>query len=517
MAEELLGGLNSYKSEPAPEVLSDQPQEEVAPAPTKVVGTTLLDKSLSDYEKQSLLLNQQIQKMVDSYGTRTGSTVNPKLAALSEGLGTDTPFFSTAFSKGIAGMAKAESEEEKQRREDAKMRLELMKMSADMSKSEMTRQLMGQLADAVANSDTEKVNAINLQLAKVTGDPKYAEAISAETARKVRKQAFSSIFPTKEVTDPKTGEVKKVMEFNPSALSDLLKKSDDPAKLSKEIAETAKEFRKNRMLGGDLGAEATPFDALAMMGSTPEIKAQAKYLAKQYQSGILDEDKANTLAQQMMQTNTSHMDRETAMYNNKVMQELQLDLKRDAAEQKKITKANEQKVAFDSAQDMMDQVDKIRQHKGRYSSIGKFDPRRVVPGTDEYDFDQELVTLKSKQFLASIQNMRGMGALSDAEGRKVESALAALNPGMSRKSFNDSLDMIDKYMTRAKDNAARIARGEPPIFTDPKTGKEYEGKVPPSWGEKTINAKPSESAPAEATPKGEPKVIRYDAQGKRIS
>jgi hypothetical protein len=380
----------------------------------------------------------------------------------------------------------------------------------------MTRQLMGQLADAVANNDTEKVNAINLQLAKVTGDPKYAEAIAADTAKKVKREAFSSIFPTKEVTDSKTGETKKIMEFNPAALSELLKKSDDPAKLSKEIAETAKEFRKNRMFVGDLSAESTPFDALVIMGSTPAIKAQATHLAKQYQSGILDEDKANTLAQQMLQTNVAHMDRESAMYNTRVMQELQLDLKRDAAEQKKVTKANEQKVAFDVAQDMKDQVDKIRNHPGRYSSVGKFDPRRIVPGSDEYNFDEQLTTLKSKQFLATIQNMRGLGALSDAEGKKVESALAALNPGMSRKAFEDSLNEIDKYMNRAQENAARIARGEPPVFLDPKTGKEYEGKAPLSWGEKTINAKPSESAPAEATPKGAPKVIKYNEKGERI-
>lgn len=518
MAIDTQGGLNSLIASDQPETLEQASMIEETPAPpTKVASTNLLDKSLSDYEKQSLLLNNQIQKMIESYGTRTQPSVDPQLAALSEGLGSDTPYFSVAFGRGVAGMSKASSEEERQRREDAKMRLELMKMGSDMSKSDLTRQLMGQLADAVANNDTEKVNAINLQLAKVTGDPKYAEAIAADTAKKVKREAFSTIFPMKEVTDPKTGEVKKIMEFNPSALSDLLKKSDDPAKLSKEIAETAKEFRKNRMFTGDLSGDPTPFDALAIMGSSPEIKAQAKHLAKQYQSGLLDEDKANTLAQQMLTTSVAHMDRASQLASTNLFHEIQMGFKQDAAEEKKRAKANEQKVAFDVAQDMKDQVDKIRNHPGRYSSIGKFDPRRIVPGSDEYDFDEQLTTLKSKQFLATIQNMRGLGALSDAEGKKVESALAALNPAMSRKAFEESLNEIDKYMNRAQENAARIARGEPPIFVDPKTGKEYEGKVPPSWGEKAINAQPGESIPAESTSKGaSPKIIRYNEKGERI-
>ena len=68
-------------------------------------------------------------------------------------------------------------------------------------------------------------------------------------------------------------------------------------------------------------------------------------------------------------------------------------------------------------------------------------------------------------------------------------------------------------MQRAQENANRIASGQKPMFTDPNTGKDYEGEVPSQFGEKGFKAnKSTESKPKESTPK----VIRYNAKGERI-
>ena len=526
MMEDTIGGLNLYsqpqqvlESEAPQEILQPVAEDYVEPPKTKTIESDYLEKSLSDYSKQRDLLNNQIQKMIESYDLRQNKpTLDRELAAFGAEVA-DSPFFASGFSKGVARMADVRSDEEKRRLEEAKMRLELMKTGADLSKAdvefartEKVKGLMGQLAEAVAENDTDKISSINLQLAKLTGDPKFTEAIAGAKAKEIKRQAFSDIFSTKTITDDK-GQTKQVMEFNPYKLSEYLKKSSDPAQLSKEIVETAKEFRKNRMFTGDLSGDPTPFDALAIMGSTPEIKAQAKHLAKQYQSGLLDEDKANTLAQQMLTTSVAHMDRASQLASTNLFRDIQMGFKQDALEEKKTKRAQDQLTAFNSAGDVMKKIEELRVHPGRYSGLESLDPRRFIPGRDKYNFENKLSVIKSDLFLASIQNMRGLGALSDAEGRKVEGAIAALNPSMSKEAFESELNNIIFYMQRAQENANRIASGQKPIFTDPNTGKEYEGEVPSQFGEKGFKTnKSTESKPKESSPK----VIRYNAKGERI-
>jgi hypothetical protein len=73
------------------------------------------------------------------------------------------------------------------------------------------------------------------------------------------------------------------------------------------------DLRKSGMIEG-LSDNGSPFDAIAAMAppNMPAVKAQAERLAKQFKEGRLDEDKANTLAQQMLTMMTSSMDRQSA-------------------------------------------------------------------------------------------------------------------------------------------------------------------------------------------------------------
>jgi hypothetical protein len=88
------------------------------------------------------------------------------------------------------------------------------------------------------------------------------------------------------------------------------------------------DFRKAGMLGGET-KDATPFDALSIMATDPAIKLQAQNLAKKYSKGLIDEDKANTLAQQMLTLMTSSMDRRQAMQFQQAMQGIMLGLRQD--------------------------------------------------------------------------------------------------------------------------------------------------------------------------------------------
>lgn len=107
--------------------------------------------------------------------------------------------------------------------------------------------------------------------------------------------------------------------------------------------------------------------------------------------------------------------------------------------------------AIKSAQELL-------QHPGRQAGTGKSYLLSYVPGTDAYDFGAKLETLKAQVWLPMVEKMRGMGALSDAEGKKLAGAFEALDPKMTEagfeKSLNDALKQLqagrERMMTKTQ-------------------------------------------------------------------
>jgi hypothetical protein len=83
----------------------------------------------------------------------------------------------------------------------------------------------------------------------------------------------------------------------------------------------------------------------------------------------------------------------------------------------------------------------------------------VVPGTDAADFVANLDTMKAQVFLPMVQSMKGMGALSNAEGQKLTDAIGALDPKQSEASFKASLDRIVGDLTTYRDRGAPKSGG----------------------------------------------------------
>lgn len=81
----------------------------------------------------------------------------------------------------------------------------------------------------------------------------------------------------------------------------------------------------------------------------------------------------------------------------------------------------------------------------------------TLPGTDAADTEALVNTLSSQGFLTSIQQMKGMGALSDAEGKKISSAIASLDSKQSDKSARAAVKTIISVTQAAKDRLQRHA------------------------------------------------------------
>jgi len=111
--------------------------------------------------------------------------------------------------------------------------------------------------------------------------------------------------------------------------------------------------------------------------------------------------------------------------------------------------------AVDSYNTSLQSLDRLAKHPGLSAAVGATLQPRIpyvgeIPGTNKADFMAELDTFKSQTFFPMVQNLRGMGALSDAEGKKLTDAVGALNPNMSEKAFKESLTRIKADLTRAR-------------------------------------------------------------------
>lgn len=85
---------------------------------------------------------------------------------------------------------------------------------------------------------------------------------------------------------------------------------------------------------------------------------------------------------------------------------------------------------------------------------------RSVPGTAEYNFAKRVETLKSQAFMIGAQNLRGLGAMTEAEGKKVTDALGNLDLSQSTDQVAKQLAMI----AQSANNVAKTANRNAQIY-----------------------------------------------------
>ncbi|BBQ67237.1 phage DNA ejection protein [Klebsiella quasipneumoniae] len=75
-----------------------------------------------------------------------------------------------------------------------------------------------------------------------------------------------------------------------------------------------------------------------------------------------------------------------------------------------------------------------------------------VPGSAAADVQARLDTFKSQAFLSAVTAMKGMGALSDAEGKKLDAAVGSLQNSQSEEAFRRNGKVImDMYNQKRND------------------------------------------------------------------
>ena len=105
--------------------------------------------------------------------------------------------------------------------------------------------------------------------------------------------------------------------------------------------------------------------------------------------------------------------------------------------------------ALASYQTAVDTLGRLDKHPGFAEAVGAGWEKTgipfvgpIIPGTDRANFVAELDAFKAQTFLPMVQNLRGMGALSDTEGKKLADAVGALITDMGEKAFKESVRRI---------------------------------------------------------------------------
>lgn len=78
-----------------------------------------------------------------------------------------------------------------------------------------------------------------------------------------------------------------------------------------------------------------------------------------------------------------------------------------------------------------------------------------IPGTSENTFRKDVETLKSQVFLTQIEQMRGLGALTESEGAALKSSIASLDLNQGAASFKNNLNKIALVLNRAAKKAEK--------------------------------------------------------------
>ncbi|MFB0540258.1 phage DNA ejection protein [Citrobacter portucalensis] len=139
------------------------------------------------------------------------------------------------------------------------------------------------------------------------------------------------------------------------------------------------------------------------------------------------------------------LDRQIARETNQIKLDELKQKQADVRQKAEIAKADRQAAAqgaVDTFSTALDSLGEIEKSPGLSKAVGVRSAFPTVPGSDAANFEARLDTFKAQTFLPMVASLKGMGALSDAEGKKLSDAVGALSPKMSEDAFRASIGKI---------------------------------------------------------------------------
>ncbi|SSA01861.1 Gene 12 protein [Escherichia coli] len=180
------------------------------------------------------------------------------------------------------------------------------------------------------------------------------------------------------------------------------------------------------------------------------------------------------------------LDRQIARESNQLKLEELKQKQADVRQKADIARADRQAAAqgaVDTFSTALDSLNEIEQSPGLSKAVGIRSAFPTVPGSDAANFEARLDTFKAQTFLPMVQSLKGMGALSDAEGKKLSDAVGALSPKMSEKAFRDSIGMIRNQLESKLSTVKKQFDYQEPVQNIPRQQSTTGSNFSSLWGD----------------------------------
>lgn len=212
---------------------------------------------------------------------------------------------------------------------------------------------------------------------------------------------------------------------------------------------------------------------------------RAKTAAETANIGSQIETRAATLDIQREENRIRAMEADLKREDNDLKrQELQgkiddAKLKRDQLAREQESTANS---AFATVDRALDTIGDLKKHPGLAGNLGIRGVVPNVPGSDAANARALIDQLQSQGFLAEVDKMRGLGALTEAEGKKLTNAIGALDTKQDEAQFRKQLDSIQSQFDAARKNLAKkygvaAPDRDPVVLNSPRFGAITKSKL----------------------------------------
>ena len=316
------------------------------------------------------------------------------------------------------------------------------------------QQLLSQLDQSNPNS--------YLQVAKMaaqSGDPQFAMAIadagrqmqaSMATARKTTAEAQKAELTLSQETQLRDELSKLPPTATEADILSIVTRYGSPDKVLATLQASTDKAAQRDLLVSQQAERLSQQERLVK----DKLEAQAEQARKDNEAKLERARENNASKAELARISAEGRAAQNAITNS--IREQTLQIRQEAANEKKIAAERQQQgvvASFDSA---LDTLNTIANHPGKKSAVGFGGAQlSMIPGTDAAGFAAQLETFKAQTFLPQVQALKGMGALSDAEGKKLEAAVGALTQSMKQSEFDAQVVKIKSYLQAARDRVGK--------------------------------------------------------------
>lgn len=229
-----------------------------------------------------------------------------------------------------------------------------------------------------------------------------------------------------------------------------------PDKFADTFGKIGSEARANELQPDLVRKGAADADAAVSGADSAKSKATTDAVTAKYADtkALLDLEGIRTDNQfKRDQTKIGYLNAQIARENNQLKrQELSLQLQKAQQEfgDKARAKVADAESAAGNIDNMLNTIERIKANPRLDAVVGSIEGRTPAFTDEGSDAIALIETLGSQAFLSQIPNIKGMGALSNAEGEKLQSAFQNLSRVQSEKQFRATLDEATRLLNKGR-------------------------------------------------------------------